>query len=493
MCSPGPVRAEDRRLPPGGRATLERMREVVLDYLDVTPRVIDLGCGTGWLTVWLHENFGSRYTTGVDVDPELIEAAGLRYADFEGVDFAGLSALDALPDTGADLIVRGGSVSPDGVYSSVAKVISGRDGLFVDLVYQYDIAPRPEPRAAAGRLRDYEQGGLVLRHWERHDSATDEPEALAEPDADRRHPAVAVLDTAGPLAKSAPRRDAKAGMPPTVDQVLVFAETWSAPIDRLPLIEIDAMSPVRRASYFGVPIPAPGGRSAVIEACQLLLELGASQDGMLLDVGCRDGHSSLIAAQYFPFTVGIDVQPAVIGAARRMAELTSSTANFSVEDPQNTEREAGSVEAALLTATLEIHADPQALLHELHRVLVDDGLVIEFLFDYGDPDAVSEQLRATVSPYFTPARLSDKIAMFERAGFELVYAERKEPPGISATRRDELTRALVDAELRRNPAITNADRDVLAGLVAEAVHPPDLDGGNPHMFLAAFRKARNQG
>ena len=40
-----------------------------------SPRIVDLGCGTGELTKVLHERFPSATTTGIDSSPEMLQKA----------------------------------------------------------------------------------------------------------------------------------------------------------------------------------------------------------------------------------------------------------------------------------------------------------------------------------------------------------------------------------------------------------------------------------
>ena len=44
-------------------------------------RVLDLGCGTGELTAWLHNELGARKTLGVDRSSTMIERAAPRATD----------------------------------------------------------------------------------------------------------------------------------------------------------------------------------------------------------------------------------------------------------------------------------------------------------------------------------------------------------------------------------------------------------------------------
>jgi len=69
--------------------------------------VVDLGCGTGTLTLWLKQKYPSARVVGVDADPAILEYARQKAEDL-GVDieFVEANATDLPLDTGsADRIV----------------------------------------------------------------------------------------------------------------------------------------------------------------------------------------------------------------------------------------------------------------------------------------------------------------------------------------------------------------------------------------------------
>jgi trans-aconitate 2-methyltransferase len=67
-------------------------------------RVLDLGCGSGRLTAWLHGHLGAGETLGVDSSPSMLRDSA-DYADAEqGIQFVEADLADYTPDGQFDLI-----------------------------------------------------------------------------------------------------------------------------------------------------------------------------------------------------------------------------------------------------------------------------------------------------------------------------------------------------------------------------------------------------
>ncbi len=67
-------------------------------------RVLDLGCGSGRLTAWLHEHLNAAETTGVDSSPSMLTDSA-DYADATtGIGFVEADISDYVPDIQFDLV-----------------------------------------------------------------------------------------------------------------------------------------------------------------------------------------------------------------------------------------------------------------------------------------------------------------------------------------------------------------------------------------------------
>ncbi len=71
------------------------------------PRVVDLGCGTAKLTLWLHRHLAAADTLGVDSSPAMLEAAPAGATGFRTAiaDIADDAALDALGVRDVDVMI----------------------------------------------------------------------------------------------------------------------------------------------------------------------------------------------------------------------------------------------------------------------------------------------------------------------------------------------------------------------------------------------------
>jgi len=73
--------------------------------LDHMKRVLDIGCGVGFVARYLHEKYGME-VTGVDVDPEQVECAKEYSKEEKGVDFTVADATQLpLEDNRFDLVM----------------------------------------------------------------------------------------------------------------------------------------------------------------------------------------------------------------------------------------------------------------------------------------------------------------------------------------------------------------------------------------------------
>jgi ubiquinone/menaquinone biosynthesis C-methylase UbiE len=102
-------------------------RQRVMELLPETlGRVADLGCGPGIMVPLIRERGGSF--VGVDLSPEMINAANARYGDLPGVSFAvgNTEALD-LPDASVDQIVCMGVIeyleSPQKAFTEMGRIL----------------------------------------------------------------------------------------------------------------------------------------------------------------------------------------------------------------------------------------------------------------------------------------------------------------------------------------------------------------------------------
>ncbi|MDK2990242.1 MAG: tRNA (cmo5U34)-methyltransferase [Methanoculleus sp.] len=77
----------------------------IIDYLPPHPRrVLELGCGTGILTAMIREECPDAEITGIDLSPEMLEAAAAK-PDLAGVEFLAQDLRDAWPTDRYDAIV----------------------------------------------------------------------------------------------------------------------------------------------------------------------------------------------------------------------------------------------------------------------------------------------------------------------------------------------------------------------------------------------------
>ena len=90
--------------------TRERhVKQHLLESVDILPgtTVLDLGCGTGTMTIWLKQHYPSVKIIGLDADPTILKIAGAK-AKRAGVDveFLEANAMDIpLPDGATQCVV----------------------------------------------------------------------------------------------------------------------------------------------------------------------------------------------------------------------------------------------------------------------------------------------------------------------------------------------------------------------------------------------------
>jgi len=101
--------------------------------------------------------------------------------------------------------------------------------------------------------------------------------------------------------------------------------------------------------------------------------------GRILDAGCGFGATAVVLAQAFPQSeiVGIDLSEPLLELANRaaLAAGLGERVAFEKADVQQIPYNAGSFDAVVSVQMLHIVENPVALLDEMERVLVPDGVL----------------------------------------------------------------------------------------------------------------------
>ncbi|MBF0439712.1 MAG: class I SAM-dependent methyltransferase [Magnetococcales bacterium] len=96
----------------------------------------------------------------------------------------------------------------------------------------------------------------------------------------------------------------------------------------------------------------------------------------ILDIGCGDGAlSAMLARQGFE-VFGIDTSDLAIQLAKKMTSAIGLSIDFRVASTYELPWPAASFDAVLSSDVIEHVAQPERMLHEIHRVLKPDGCAI---------------------------------------------------------------------------------------------------------------------
>jgi 2-polyprenyl-6-hydroxyphenyl methylase/3-demethylubiquinone-9 3-methyltransferase len=128
------------------------------------------------------------------------------------------------------------------------------------------------------------------------------------------------------------------------------------------------------ATYAEAHGPAERLLSYRLDVILRLLE--RSPHGTLLEIGCGTATHLLALADGFDRAIGTDVSPAMVEAARRLADATRPGANISVRvDPAEelTTIADLSVDAVVCVGALEHMQDKESVLRQVRRVLTPTG------------------------------------------------------------------------------------------------------------------------
>lgn len=108
----------------------------------------------------------------------------------------------------------------------------------------------------------------------------------------------------------------------------------------------------------------------------LVAELVAgAPDGPVADIGCGDGVLASVLCRDRA-VIGVDTNEKAISLARREFERRGLQADFRVSTGYRSPIDDASVAVAISSDVIEHVADPEALLHDMYRVLKPGGLAI---------------------------------------------------------------------------------------------------------------------
>lgn len=186
----------------------------------------------------------------------------------------------------------------------------------------------------------------------------------------------------------------------------------------------------------------------------------------ILEIGCGDGStgSATIAAGKCARYTGVEIAPSVAEIARGVLHDVITGNIETLDLPFETE----SLDAIIMSEVLEHLADPWAVVARLHKLLRPGGLflasspnvahyrIIKALIAGRWELTDSGPMDRTHLRWFTPASYR---AMFETAGFEIVFAGPVTPPGprrrlisaLSGRRLDHLFQGQNNIHARKLP------------------------------------------
>ena len=141
-------------------------------------RVLDLGCGSGRLTAWLHRRLGARETLGIDSSAAMLSQSAEQRDEAAGLRFVEADIADYQPDARFDLVFSNAALQwlPDheSLFPRVAEWVAPGGQLAVQMPANFD---HPS-HATAARLAAEEPFATALEGWLRTDPVL-APEAYA--------------------------------------------------------------------------------------------------------------------------------------------------------------------------------------------------------------------------------------------------------------------------------------------------------------------------
>lgn len=518
---------KQKNIPPGGEAMMEAILAAIPPD---ARRIVDLGCNTGWVTRQIAAAFPAANVIGIDINADMIATAravaereGTR-ATFECVDGRAMHAVAA----DADVIACGGSAAffgrPREVYAAVTACLRP-GGQFIDCHYLYEATVPAELRRqeklmfGLGWMPEgieeiagiYEDAGLVMRHIRRlprfrfedgkaalfaRDILRGIPDVRALVDAmvERRelidelaryrHPYILVATAGRPEDKfNGSRRD--------ILRSVATLDLFSGPIERQPMATIREFLPYRFLAYVGDPDAAPGGARSVDRLGRILRRAGIGPDARVLDIGCFTGLSTIVLATHFANVTGLDTEADFVSVARSLAATLGSQARFEVGDGAKTGYTDGHFDVVTMTATLAYTPEPRAILEEIHRILAKDGLLAEFVYHHFDRRSDTQaEIRAAVGPDVVTAPLSERLAFFASAGFELIELVAVDTGAAHLDDQRTFKDYVVAREHERDPSKSTADLDEFGQFFSHYTTRLSDRSDGPIAYLCMFSKAR---
>ena len=202
----------------------------------------------------------------------------------------------------------------------------------------------------------------------------------------------------------------------------------------------------------------PGGR-ALTE--QLIRALGVPPEGVVADVACGLGESTVQAARTTGSrAIGIDLSPDSIAAARRAAEDAglADSVEFLVGDAEALPLEDGAVDGVLCECSLCTFPDKERAAAELARVLKPGGRLAlsDMVADHERLPASLRTLEAWVACLADARPLGSLVELLAGAGLGVEIVERHD---------DALARVFERVEARLRLARAALSRDADLGLL----------------------------
>jgi len=121
-------------------------------------------------------------------------------------------------------------------------------------------------------------------------------------------------------------------------------------------------------------IPGVAGEIAVEHLHRYALACQLAQDKRVLDIACGEGYGSRLLAERAASVVGIDIDGETVGHAK--AKYGQENLEFQQASCTSLPLPNASIDLAVSFETLEHHADHEAMLAELCRVLTPDGILL---------------------------------------------------------------------------------------------------------------------
>lgn len=517
---------KQKNVPPGGEAMMDAILAAIPQTAD---KIIDLGCNTGWVARQVARAFPDARVVGVDVNPAMIEvareAARLEASAAEFVCVDGAAMQDVA--RGADVIICGGSAAfferPQDVYRAVARCLEP-DGLLIDCHYIYDadapLSLRQEeqemfglgwmPNGLCDIAAVYEDAGLTVNKIRRLSrfrfeetaaarlarsilhavpgmqelvDAMTERRRLIGQLARYRYPYLLVAGSGRPVAAYPPAQR-------EITKALATLDLFSMPIPREPMEVLRGYLPYRFLAYVGDPDAAPGGGRAVDVLARTLQTLGIGPDARVLDIGCFTGLSTIVLARYFSEVTGLDIEEQFVNIASAVGRTLASPACFIVGDGAGTGFPSDHFDAVTMTATLAYTPRPLAMLAEARRVLKPNGLLAEFVYHHHDRRPETEKkIREAVGPDVVLAPLSQRLAMFETAGFELVDLIVVDTGAASPTEQSMLQEYIAHRERLLDGSKTSEDIQEFSELFTHYTGRLSEHVEKPVAYLCLFAKS----